>query len=192
MLQSAPVLCVLVAGVPPWLLQSAPFMAQLGSVQKLDDAVGVPDTDVQPLLAGAAPPHDGLSTVVTSFFMVGQMIGVGMLGSPVATAQSGWLGLVLLCACCAITWTSANLLGLMMVRMRKEGRAVRDFPSVGSFALGRVGHIAATAGHSSYNSVIYTKANTFKRRPVLSVDGRLCHLRHPHVRHQFVRACVYV
>lgn len=126
-------------------------MAQHGANGKHAVALGSAvnnDDPAQPLLA-PAPAHDGLSTIVTSFFMVGQMVGVGMLGAPVATAQSGWLGLVLLCACCAITWTSANLLGNIMIRMRKEGVAVRDFPTVGDYALGRAGRMAATAGQYS-------------------------------------------
>lgn len=41
----------------------------------------------------------GLTFIQASFFMVGQMIGIGMLGAPTSTGQSGWFGLILLSIC---------------------------------------------------------------------------------------------
>ena len=65
------------------------------------------------------------------------MAGVGVLGMPAATADSGWLGLVLLIVTAFICMITANLLGSIMMRMPQS--SIRDYPSVGGAAFGRFG-----------------------------------------------------
>ncbi len=88
----------------------------------------------------------GMTWVTAAATMVAQMVGIGMLSVPVATAQSGWVGAGLLVLCALLTWISANLLGAVMKRTR---RGVRDYASVGQFAMGRVGKWAGGFGQYS-------------------------------------------
>jgi vesicular inhibitory amino acid transporter len=78
------------------------------------------------------------------------MAGIGVLGIPAATASSGWLGLPLLVLTAVICMITANLLGSIMMRMPQS--AIRDYPSVGGAAFGRVG-VALTMA-SQYSTLI--------------------------------------
>lgn len=72
-----------------------------------------------------------------------------MLSVPVATASAGWIGVFLLCFCAFLTWCSANLLGRVMLMSESEGKVIRDYASVGEFALGRFGRYIAAFGQYS-------------------------------------------
>jgi hypothetical protein len=78
---------------------------------------------------------------------LGQMVGVGMLATPPATAQSGWVGIGLLCFCGFLSWVSANLLGAVMLEMGEE--KVKDYASVGQVAFGKTGYVVALLGQYS-------------------------------------------
>ena len=98
-----------------------------------------------------APPSSGRSPqntwLQTAFYMTAQMAGVGVLGMPQATQQSGYLGLPLLVVTAAVCMITANLLGSIMMRM--DQAAIRDYPSIGGAAFGRAGAALATASQYS-------------------------------------------
>jgi vesicular inhibitory amino acid transporter len=117
------------------------------------DATGDASAGEAPLsfIPHYAPPSSGRSPqntwLQTAFYMTAQMAGVGVLGMPQATQQSGYLGLPLLVVTATICMITANLLGSIMMRMDQS--AIRDYPSIGGAAFGRVGVAMATASQYS-------------------------------------------
>ncbi len=116
------------------------------------DATGDTPTEA-PLsfIAHYAPPSSGRSPQntwwQTAFYMTAQMAGVGVLGMPQATQASGYLGLPLLVVTATVCMITANLLGSIMMRMDQS--AIRDYPSIGGAAFGKVGVGLATASQYS-------------------------------------------
>ncbi len=116
----------------------------------LDRAAQLTDAPTS-LIEPYAPPSSGRSPqntwLQTAFYMTAQMAGVGVLGMPQATQQSGYLGLPLLVLTALVCMVTANLLGSIMMRMPQA--AIRDYPSVGGAAFGRLGAALATASQYS-------------------------------------------
>lgn len=79
--------------------------------------------------------------------MLAQMAGVGVLGIPSATANSGWIGLFLLVLTAFVCMITANLLGSIMMRMPQA--SIRDYSSIGGAAFGRMGVFLTRASQYS-------------------------------------------
>ncbi len=93
--------------------------------------------------------HGKMSALATAATMVAQMVGIGMLSVPIATGESGWIGLGLLCFCAFLTWVSANSLASVMLLCEARKLHITDYASVGEHALGRLGRIAGAFGQYS-------------------------------------------
>lgn len=53
---------------------------------------------------------DGIGWLAATFLMIAQMLGIGLLGTPVATAQSGWMAIPLSALCAFLSLVNALLL----------------------------------------------------------------------------------
>lgn len=99
------------------------------------------------------PPSTGRnpqnSWMTTGILIVSAMAGTGVLSMPVAVSQSGWIGVLLLGVTAVVCMITANLLGSIMRRMPQA--SIRDYPSVGGAAFGRLGEVLAIV--SQYTTI---------------------------------------
>lgn len=93
--------------------------------------------------------RNGLGVLLTSFFLVAQVAGLGVLALPWAIAQTGWAGVGLLSASCVIVAFAACRLGTCWVileeRWPEYQRACRKpYPAMALRTLGRPGWYLVT------------------------------------------------
>ncbi|KAL8581783.1 hypothetical protein ACOMHN_043201 [Nucella lapillus] len=100
---------------------------------------------------------EGLSLLMTSVFMVGEMAGSGVLALPSAVEATGWIGLVLIPVCAFISSYTGGILGQcwLMVQQRypeMRGHIRYPYPAIGMKTFGGPGRIVIS---SSINFTLF-------------------------------------
>lgn len=90
---------------------------------------------------------NGLTAFTATVFIVGEMAGSGVLALPNAVANSGWIGIVLLCILGMLSGICGIVLGKSWLILRNDfaeyqGHVRYPYPALGFHAYGRQGKYA--------------------------------------------------
>ncbi|XP_006648197.1 amino acid transporter AVT1C-like isoform X2 [Oryza brachyantha] len=96
--------------------------------------------DQKPLLVGHEVPAYQQQCSYTQAVMNGinVLCGVGILSTPYAIKQGGWLGLVILCLFAVLAWYT----GVLLRRCLDSKEGLETYPDIGHAAFGTTGRIA--------------------------------------------------
>lgn len=94
-------------------------------------------------------PATGLTVLTTTFFLVGEMAGSGILALPQALESTGYIGIVMLLVLAFVCAYTGKLLGTcwLMVQERYEeyrGHVRHPYPLMGQITYGKVARILVT------------------------------------------------
>lgn len=86
----------------------------------------------------------GLTAFTAAVFIVGEMAGSGVLALPNAVANSGWIGIVLICVLGMLSGICGIVLGRSWLILRKDfteyqGQVRYPYPALGYHSYGRLG-----------------------------------------------------
>lgn len=130
-----------------WLLGGDKKTSSLSPTFTASRVNSQPSNDLESIITQSGEygrTQSGLGVLLTSFFLVSQVAGLGVLALPWAVAQTGWTGMVVLAVACMVVAFSACRLGqcwiILEERWPEYQRACRKpYPAMAYRTLGMPG-----------------------------------------------------